>query len=179
MNELRAVAALALLFTAACDKPAEQEPPTGSSDDHQQARTHPEPSKAHASHGEGQAHHGEHATAERPANLNPVQHEMLLLTAALESAVRGIGTGDVRPVEHALHQVHGAKEATSEAIADGSYRPPKNPDDIERFRELDEAFHAKLGKLVAASRANDLNATADALGEVLDGCPGCHTEFRR
>lgn len=107
-----------------------------------------------------------------------MQQEMQLLTTALESAVRGIGNRDVRSVEHALHEVHGAKEATAKALADGSYRPPKNPDALDRFAELDEAFHAELVKLVEASRTNDVSATAQALGGVLDRCEGCHAEFR-
>lgn len=129
-----------------------------------------ESDQQHAEHGSGASH--------PDPSGNVVQQEMQLLTAALESAVRGIGTGDVRPLEHELHRVHAAKQATEAAIADGSYKPPKNPDALDRFTELDEAFHDELRKLVAASRANDLSATADALGGVLRSCEGCHSEFR-
>lgn len=104
---------------------------------------------------------------------------MRLLTAALETAVRGIGAGDVRPVEHALHQVHAAKEATGAALRSGAYRLPRNPDRVQRFSELDEAFHGGLERLVEASQRNDVAATADALGVVMRGCQGCHGEFRR
>lgn len=113
------------------------------------------------------------------APANAVQHEMRLLTAALEGAVRGIGQGDVRAVEHDLHRVHAAKEATEAALKSGTYRPPLNPDKLDRFRELDESFHRDLERLVEASRRNDVAATAAATGVVLNGCQSCHAEFRK
>ena len=125
----------------------------------------------------------DHAHHEPPpptaSSANPVQEEMSLLTSALESAVRGIGQGDVRGVEHQLHRVHAAKAATEAAIRDGRYKPPRNADNLPRFRELDEAFHGELERLVDASRKNDVPATAAALGSVMQRCQGCHTEFRR
>jgi len=119
--------------------------------------------------------------AEPPAAAgaaNPVQIEMQLLTAAMEGAVRAIGMGDVREVGHALHRVHEAKQGTAAALEQGSYRPPKNGERIERFRELDDAFHSHLARIVAASHANDVDGTARAVGEALGACNGCHTEFR-
>jgi cytochrome c556 len=125
--------------------------------------------------------HSDHAPPPAPRGpaANPVQAEMRLLSAALETAVRGIGTGDVRAVEHELHRVHAAKEATEAALHGGAYRLPRNPDRVDRFRELDEAFHGGLERLVEASHRNDVAATADAVGGVLRGCQGCHGEFRR
>lgn len=124
--------------------------------------------------------HSQHAPPAAPSAppANPVQAEMRLLSATLQSAVRGIGAGDVRSVEHELHRLHAAKETTEAAIRNGSYRLPRNPDRVDRFRELDEAFHGGLGALVQASRRNDVAATAEALGVVLRGCQGCHSEFR-
>ena len=109
---------------------------------------------------------------------NPVQAEMRLLTAAMQVAVQAIGLGDVREVGHALHQVHEAKQATAAALAGGSYRTPKNGDQVERFRELDEAFHQHLARIVVASRTNDIDQTAQAVGKALAACNGCHAEFR-
>ena len=109
---------------------------------------------------------------------NAVQVEMQLLTVALESAVRGVGVGDVRPVEHALHQVHAAREATAAALASGSYRPKRNADRLADFEALDTAFHAHLESLVTASRANDVPRTVEALGAALNACQGCHGQFR-
>jgi cytochrome c556 len=124
--------------------------------------------------------HASHApTPAAPAPAaNAVQSEMRLLTATLESAVRGIGAGDVRGVEHELHRLHAAKAATDAALDSGAYRLPKNPEGVARFRELDAAFHAGLGRLVDASQRNDVPATAQAVGVVLSGCQGCHSEFR-
>lgn len=133
---------------------------------------------AHLGGCEDHAGHVAPTLSAAPAS-NPVQHEMRLLTGALETAVRGIGQGDVRPVAHALHRVHLAKDATEAAIRAGRYRPPRNPERLDQFHALDEAFHAELGRLVQASARNDVAATATALGAVLQGCQGCHTEFRR
>jgi len=119
------------------------------------------------------------ATASGPSvPANPVQHEMRLLTTALEATVRGIGAGDVRGAEHELHGVHAAKEATEAAIHGGSYRLPKNAQRLDHFRELDETFHHDLEALADASHRNDVTATAQALGVVMRGCQGCHVEFR-
>lgn len=137
---------------------------------------HAEPAPA----GHAPAGHAAHEPPRTPttAAKNPVQAEMRLLGTALENAVRGIGEGDVRAVEHDLHRVHAAKHATEAAVHSGAYRLPKNPERVARFKELDEAFHGGLERLADASRRNDLPATADALGVVLHGCQGCHTEFR-
>lgn len=129
-----------------------------------------------------QEHAHEHPAATAPPSTSPaaspVQNEMRLLVEALQAGVLGVGTGDVRPVAHALHRVHAAKEATEAAIRDGRYHPPKNADHIERFHALDEAFHRDLEGLVEASSRNDVDATARALGTVMQGCQGCHSEFR-
>ena len=89
----------------------------------------------------GCTEHSQHAPPPAPQAppANPVQAEMRLLSATLQSAVRGIGAGDVRSVEHELHRLHAAKETTEAAIRSGSYRLPRNPDRVDRFRELDEA----------------------------------------
>lgn len=118
------------------------------------------------------------AEAAPAAAQNPVQHEMLLLTAALSNALSGIGRGDVSGIRHDLHRVHTAKDATSASIRDGGYKPPRGADQLERFVELDEAFHKHLERLVAASRKNDVPAAAEALADAVRGCHGCHAEFR-
>lgn len=123
-----------------------------------------------------------HGTADVPPPAppaSPVQHEMQLLTAAMHAAVSGIGVGDVRGVADALEQVDRAKVATDRAIETGAYHLPKNADHLERFAALDDAFHRDLEALAEASRRNDVDATAVALGSVLQRCNGCHSEFRR
>ncbi len=103
---------------------------------------------------------------------------MRLLTATLETAVRGIGAGDVRAVAADLHRVHAAKAATEAALESGAYTLPKAPDQLARFRAMDEAFHGDLVGLVRASQRNDVAGVAAAVGVVLAGCPRCHAEFR-
>lgn len=109
---------------------------------------------------------------------NAVQAEMRLLADAMAVAVRGVGTGDVREVQHALHRVHAAKEATGAAIASGAWKPAQRADQLPAFVAMDEAFHEHLGRLVAASGADDVPATAAALGDALRACDGCHAMFR-
>jgi cytochrome c556 len=104
---------------------------------------------------------------------------MQLLTGALERAVRAIGLGEVRVIAHDLHQVHAAKQATDAAIREGKYRLPKNPERVDRFRELDAAFHGHLEQLVKASNTNDVAGTSAAFASAMHGCQGCHAEFRR
>jgi len=116
------------------------------------------------------------AAATAPAN--PVQIEMRMLTDILAATVRGIGARDVRPIEHELHRLHAAKEATTAAVRSGAYKLPKNPDGVAQFEAMDEAFHEHLGSLVMASRANEVPATAEALGAIMRGCHGCHEAFR-
>jgi len=118
------------------------------------------------------------ATAVAPP-ANPIQAEMRLLTAAMETAVRGVGTGDVSEVAHALHGVHAAKAASEAAIEAGTWRPPLHGDRLTDFAALDEAFHARLERMVVASEAKDVQATAAALGEAMAACQGCHAAFRR
>ncbi|MBI4820841.1 MAG: hypothetical protein HY791_31540 [Deltaproteobacteria bacterium] len=122
-----------------------------------------------------------HAAHETPTKLEPpknaVQAEMRLLADAMKTAVDGIGRGDVRGLEHELHRVHMAKEATHKSL-EGEYKLPKNPDQVERFRALDEAFHGSLAVMVEGSRQNDVAKVAAGLATAMIGCQGCHADFR-
>ena len=132
----------------------------------------------HTSHEESHTTHESSAAKVETTPGNAVQTEMRLLTTALETAVRGIGAGDVRDVEHALHRVHEAKKATEAALESGRYRLPKNADQSAAFHALDETFHAELERLVTASHNNDVAGLSLAVGGALRGCPGCHAQFR-
>jgi cytochrome c556 len=111
-----------------------------------------------------------------PANV--VQTEMRMLTSIVEATVRAIGTRDVRAIDQQLHRLHAAKETTTAALRDGSYKLPKSTDQVDAFIAMDEAFHEHLGALVLASRANNVQGAADALGAIVQGCEGCHAVFR-
>jgi len=120
--------------------------------------------------------------AAAPADAGPppnvVQTEMRMLTEILQHTVRGIGVGDVRPIEHELHALHAAKEATEAAVKSGAYKLPKNPEGVAGFQQMDEAFHEQLGALVTASSKNEVPAAAEALGNLVKACAGCHAAFR-
>ncbi len=131
----------------------------------------------HASHDHGSA--APASTSSAASGANPVQQEMILLHGAMRTALDGIASGDVREVPHALHRVHEAKGATKAALEGGGYRPPKNGDKVARFRELDEAFHGHLERMVEAGARNDVEATGAAFGAAVAACQGCHAEFRR
>jgi cytochrome c556 len=164
MSSLRIATAFVLVFLSACrDRARDAEPAQGSATAHEHAAAPAAPAAAPAD-------------AQPPGNV--VQTEMRMLTSILEQTVRGIGVGDVRPIEHELHRLHEAKEATEAALKSGAYKLPKNPEGLEQFEAMDEAFHEQLGALVTASRANDVPAAAEAVGAILRGCPACHAAFR-
>lgn len=166
MSSLRIATAFILVLASACrDRARDAEPAQGSATAHEHAAPAEPPEPAAPS-----------ADAQPPGNV--VQTEMRMLTSILEQTVRGIGVGDVRPIEHELHRLHEAKAATDAALKSGAYKLPKNPEGLEGFEAMDEAFHEQLGALVTASRANDVPAAAEALGAIVRGCPACHAAFR-
>jgi cytochrome c556 len=109
---------------------------------------------------------------------NVVQLEMRMMTEILESTVRGIGARDVSAIAGPLQGLHAAKDATTGAVKSGAYQLPKNAANVDGFLAMDDAFHAHLGALVKASRANDVPAAATALGAIMQGCHACHEAFR-
>ena len=137
--------------------------------------------EAHEAEAHGGAH--DHAAGAEPAPLAPgenaVQAEMRLLTTALATAPRIFAEPDLSPLAHELHTVHAARERTDLAIESGAYHPPAGADHMDRFLELDAAFHADLEDLAQASLANDRPRAGAALGRVVSGCEGCHSVFRR
>lgn len=111
--------------------------------------------------------------------VNPVQHEMRLLHAALQTTLTGIAYGDVRAVPAAFEEIDRAGVATEAALASGRYVLERNVDHLEHFRELDESFHIDLEKIPESAASNNVPATAEALGPVLRACQPCHGEFRK
>jgi cytochrome c556 len=152
---------LALLFLFACKQPQKECPPPVQC---------PPASAAVVSDAA--------ATVDAGPPPNVVQTEMRILTDIMETTIRGIGNNDVRGIAEQLHKLHAAKEATGAAVKGGTYKLPKNPDQLATFEQMDEAFHKQLGALVTASSKNDVPAAANALSEIVKGCPGCHATFR-
>lgn len=116
-----------------------------------------------------------------PAQLPPgnaVQNEMRLLHEAMRDTVSAIALGNLSTIPEKLHGVHRAREATEQALEGGTYKLPKNADQLEAFKALDESFHGELEKLLAAASANDPVATSTALGNVMGRCEGCHALYR-
>jgi hypothetical protein len=113
-----------------------------------------------------------------PPGVNAVQNEMRLLHEAMRDTVSAIALGTLSTIPERLHAVHRARELTEQAIESGTYKLPRNGDQLEAFKALDESFHAELEKLVAGATANDPIATSTALGAVMGRCEGCHAQFR-
>lgn len=114
-----------------------------------------------------------------PAGVTAVQNEMRLLHEAMRDSVTAIAMGTLDTIPESLHSVHRARELTEKALESGEYKLPKNGDKLAQFKELDEAFHVELEKLVAAAQSKSSQATATQLGVVLSKCDGCHTQYRR
>ena len=109
---------------------------------------------------------------------NAVQNEMRLLHEAMRDTVSAIALGQLSTIPERLHAVHEARELTEKALEGGTYKLPKNADQLEAFKALDESFHADLEKLLAGATANDPVATSTALGTVMSRCEGCHALYR-
>jgi cytochrome c556 len=110
---------------------------------------------------------------------NPVQHEMQLLDTAMHAMLTGIARGDVRAARAAFEDVDRAKQATEAALESGRYVLARNGNRLAHFRELDEAFHADVEKMLEVAARNDVPATAEAFASVVRRCESCHAEFRK
>ena len=113
-----------------------------------------------------------------PPGVNAVQNEMRLLHEAMRDTVSAIANGTLSTIPDRLHAVHRARELTEHAVETGTYKLPRNGDQLEAFKALDESFHAELEKLFAGASANDPISTSTALGAVMSRCEGCHAQFR-
>ncbi len=139
--------------------------------------------QAHESHKDEHAH--EHPPSDTPitlenipGGLNVVQYEMQLLTKAMQDILLHIANNDLAQVSVEISKVHPIYELTHSALEQGLYKPPANSDNVPGFASRDDAFHNDLVLLVRAARANDLPAASTAYGKLVEGCTGCHTEFR-
>lgn len=113
-----------------------------------------------------------------PPGVNAVQNEMRLLHEAMRDTVSAIALDKLSTIPELLHGVHRARALTEHAVESGTYELPKNANQLEAFKALDESFHEELEKLLAAATANDPAATATAVGAVMGRCAGCHAQFR-
>jgi len=104
---------------------------------------------------------------------------MRLLHEAMRDTVSAIALGRLSTIPERLHAVHRARELTEQAVESGTYVLPKNANQLEAFKLLDDSFHTELEKLEAAATANDPVATGTALGAVMGRCEGCHAQFRK
>jgi DNA-binding GntR family transcriptional regulator len=117
-------------------------------------------------------------SGEATTSVNPVQLEMRLLRDAMRSAVDSISDGDVRGLPERLHAVHVAAGDTRAALEKGDYVLPSGADQVEAFIALDEAFHRDLVEMVKAAKKNDVAATAEHFGVLMNHCDGCHVRYR-
>jgi cytochrome c556 len=97
----------------------------------------------------------------------------------MHAMLSGIARGDVRAAPAVFEDVDRAKQATEAAVESGRYIPARNGNQLARFRELDEAFHGDLEKMLEVAARNDIPGTAEAFGSTVRRCQSCHAEFRK
>lgn len=182
------VSLLTLLGAAACETHEEGEVSASAAEAHHHDEHEGEEAPADDHHTDDHAVEGQAAAlyaAETPASfedlpegVNAVQHEMRLLNEAMHTTLTLIANNQLGGIPALIHRVHPAKELTHSAIEAGAYLPPKNPERIEAFVEMDEVFHDDLRELLRAAKADDLQRATAAYGELVQGCTNCHTAFR-
>lgn len=115
---------------------------------------------------------------EIPEGVNAVQVEMQFLAAGMNNILLHISDANLKAIPDEISRIHPLYDLTHEAIEEGLYTLPHNADQLEEFERVDDAFHDDLRALVAAARADDLPATAEAYGVLVQGCVSCHAQFR-
>lgn len=129
--------------------------------------------------------HQNHQKSDKPMTLedlpegtNIVQYEMQLLTKAMQDILLHIANADLAKIPAEISKVHPIYELTHQALEQGIYNPPANSENVAGFASRDDAFHEDLFTLLTAARAKDLPAATTAYAKLIEGCTGCHTEFR-
>ena len=112
------------------------------------------------------------------AEANPLKEEMRLLNKAFKNLMDSLVLHNPASIEAPVREVLEAKEKTEAALEEGKIMLPRNNDKMELFKELDTEFHMKLEKLVELSKKGDMPAIQEMAHELLDGCVGCHNDFR-
>lgn len=112
------------------------------------------------------------------SGVNPVQHEMRLLTEAMNVILLAVANNNLKAIPPAIHKVHDARMVTEKALLSGAYHPPKNGNRIDAFIAQDEAFHDELVTLMKAVKADDLQAATRQVGVIVNSCTSCHTQYR-
>lgn len=121
------------------------------------------------------------APAKTPAGtvaMNPVRHEMILLSEAMNVIMLAVANNNLKAIPPAIQKVHGARMVTEKALLNGEYQPPKNGKNVDAFIKLDEAFHDELVTLMKAVKADDLKAATRQVGVIMNSCTSCHTQYR-
>jgi|SRR5690554_5491181 len=170
---------LVLIGVSACDTNEEPaEVASAPEAHHQDEETHADEHAADEHAADPHAGETPASFEDLPEGVNAVQHEMRLLNEAMHTTLTLIANNQLGGIPALIHRVHPAKELTHSAIEAGAYLPPKNPEQIEAFVEMDEVFHDDLRELLRAAKADDLQRATAAYGELVQGCTSCHTAFR-
>ena len=171
------VVALLPLLLGACEKDeqkankevAESEPPAKA------AQSDPDPKKPVRDEATGGT---PTSLGDLPEGTNAVQNEMQKLDEAMKVILTLIANDELQGIPPQLKKVHPARQLTMKAVEQGKYKPPKNADNMDEFKKLDDEFHKDLQDLLEASKNDDLQAATDAYSELVQGCTNCHTKFR-
>ena len=113
-----------------------------------------------------------------PEGVNVLQNEMQLLNSAMQTSLTLIANDNLEGIPAQIKKVHPARQLTMKAVKAGKYEPPQNPDKMDEFEKLDDAFHEDLKGLLKASKQDDLQMATDKYKDLVQGCTNCHTKFR-
>lgn len=117
---------------------------------------------------------GAHALALSPALRELFRAEMRELQGATQAIAAALPVGDWERIAATSHQMQASY------ILERKLTPAQKKELAalpERFLELDEAFHARAGKLAEAAQRRDPESVTFHYGRLLEACVGCHGAY--
>lgn len=109
-----------------------------------------------------------------PGLLDLLRAEMRELQGAVQAVGEALPAGDWTRIASTGEKMHGSYILTQQLTAAQREELAGLP---ERFRRLDEEFHARAEKLAHAASARDAELTAYYFSGLLEDCAVCHAAY--